>query len=121
MESTHHSAPQTPARLVTLIGPDREVFLQGRRAENSGQGIGAFAYYRRVVENQKNRIIAEIARVAKTVGSTPEIDCLFEAAMKETRFTQSLELVKAVIPQVLLIDGQNPLTPSFRVEQGTAR
>jgi hypothetical protein len=37
----------------------------GRRAENQGMGIGAFAYYRRVVENQKNRIIAEIKRVAE--------------------------------------------------------
>lgn len=77
--------PQTPARLISLIGLDREIFLQGRRAENRGMGIGAFAYYRRVVENQKNKIIAEIAKVAKLVGSTPETDALFAAAIKETR------------------------------------
>jgi hypothetical protein len=38
---------QAPARLVTLIGPDKEIFLQGGRAENRGIGIGAFAYYQR--------------------------------------------------------------------------
>jgi len=48
--------PPTPARVISLIGPDRELFLQGRRAENQGFGIGSFAYYRRVVENQKGRI-----------------------------------------------------------------
>lgn len=102
--------PPTPARLITLIGPDREAFLQGRRAENSGLGIGAFAYYRRVVENQKNRIIAEIARVARTLGSTPETDTLFESATRETQFSKSVEMVNDVIPQALMINGRNPLT-----------
>jgi hypothetical protein len=102
--------PPTPTRLISLIGEDREIFLQGRRAENRGMGIGAFAYYRRVVENQKNRLIAEIAKVSQVVGSTPEVDALFERAMKETRFSESIDMVKSVIPQTLLIRGQNPLT-----------
>jgi len=42
--------PHVPSRVITLIGPDREEFLLGRRAESLGLGIGAFAYYRRVVE-----------------------------------------------------------------------
>src|SRR5664279_2842473 len=60
--------PNTPSRVISLIGPDRDLFLKGRRAENHGLGIGAFAYYRRVVENQKNRIIDEIKRVAQRIG-----------------------------------------------------
>ena len=55
----------TPARLIKLIGPDRGLFLTGRRAENQGMGIGAFAYYRRVVENQKDRILEEITKVTE--------------------------------------------------------
>jgi hypothetical protein len=35
--------PPTPTKLITLIGPDREIFLKGRRCENQGLGIGAFA------------------------------------------------------------------------------
>lgn len=73
-------------------------------------GIGAFAYYRRVVENQKNRIIVEIAKVATILGSTPEIDALFAAAVTETQFSKSIEMVKDAIPQSLLIKGHNPLT-----------
>jgi hypothetical protein len=101
--------PPTPSRLITLIGPDRELFLQGRRAENRGLGIGAFAYYRRVVENQKNRIIGEIAKVAKQLGSSPETNALFLAAINETRFSESIAKVKDAIPQALLIGGHNPL------------
>jgi len=102
--------PQTPTRLIKLIGRDRETFLQGRRAEHRGLGIGAFAYYRRVVENQKNRIIEEIAKVAKLLGSTSETDAIFAAAINETRFAESVAMVKDFIPQVLMIGGHNPLT-----------
>ena len=58
--------PHVPSRVIMLIGPDRDLFLHGRTAENLGLGIGAFAYYRRVVENQKGRIIRELGKAAKT-------------------------------------------------------
>ena len=93
-----------------MIEADRELFLRGRRAENRGMGIGAFAYYRRVVENQRNQIIAKIAKVTKTLGSTPEIDQVFVAAMNEIQFAKSIEMVEKFIPQALLINGENPLT-----------
>jgi hypothetical protein len=94
---------------LRLVEPDRELFLQGRRAENRGLGIGAFAYYRRVVENQRNRILEQIARVAKVIGSTSEVDALFAAALKQYQFSKSVEMVKDLIPQALLINGENPL------------
>jgi len=103
--------PHTPPRVISLIGPDKELFLQGRRAESRGLGIGAFSYYRRVVENQKGRIIQEIAKVAKKLGAGPDVLKRFEAAAKETQFTKAIEEIKDGIPSVLLIDGQhNPLT-----------
>lgn len=76
--------PHTPARVITLIGPDRELFLKGRRAESRGLGIGAFSYYRRVVENQKSRIIEQIAKVAKKLGVKAEVTAEFEAAAQDT-------------------------------------
>jgi hypothetical protein len=102
--------PPTPARVITLIGPDREFFLSGRRAENHGFGIGAFAYYRRVVENQKGRIISQIGKVAQRLGASPEIVMKFEAAAVETQFSKAIEMVKSAIPSVLLVEGHNPLT-----------
>lgn len=103
--------PNTPARVITLIGGDRELFLQGRRAENRAMGIGAFAYYRRVVENQKTRIVGEIAEVAAKLGAKSDVLKEFEDAAKETQFSTAIEQIKHGIPDVLLIDGQhNPLT-----------
>jgi len=102
--------PPTPARLITLIGPDRTFFLLGRRAEIHGLGIGAFAYYRRVVENQKGRIIKEIARVAEKLGAAPEVLKDFEKAAGESQFKTAIDDIKDGLPSVLLIDNHNPLT-----------
>jgi len=102
--------PPTPARLIKLLGPDRETFLKGRRCENQGLGIGAFAYYRRVVENQKNRILDEIIKVSKKINTPLEAINILEQAKLEIQFSKSLALVKDSIPQILLINGRNPLT-----------
>ena len=101
--------PLSP-KLVKLIGPDRDLFLQGYRAENYGLGIGAYAYYRKVVENQKNRIIERIADVARRMGSSKETDNLFAAALKEHQFSTSVDKLRDFIPESLLIAGLNPLT-----------
>jgi hypothetical protein len=102
--------PPTPSRLISLIGPDRELFLKGRRCENQGLGIGAFVYYRRVVEDQKNRIIGEIIKVAETIGAPPEAISALKEAQQEQQFSNAIEKIKSAIPQRLLIDGQNPLS-----------
>jgi hypothetical protein len=102
--------PHVPSRVISLIREDRELFLAGRRAESQGMGIGAFAYYRRVVENQKIKIINEIIRVAQKIKAPPEAIKELETARDETRFTAAIESIKDAIPQVLLINGQNPLT-----------
>ena len=101
--------PPTPSRLIKLIGPDRDIFLQGRRCENQGIGIGAFVYYRRVVENQKNRILDEIIKVATKLNAAQDDITELENAKKEIQFSKSLSMVKKGIPQALLINGHNPL------------
>lgn len=102
--------PPTPARVITLIGPDRDEFLKGRRCENQGLGVGAFAYYRRVVENQKNRIFDEILRVSKHLSSDAQLFEDLERAKEETQFTKAVDTIKHALPQSLLVNGYNPLT-----------
>ncbi|HCC05152.1 TPA: hypothetical protein DEP58_02490 [Patescibacteria group bacterium] len=103
--------PPTPAKVVTLLGSEKDYYFKGRRSENQGLGIAAFAYYRRVVENQKNKIFDEIIRTVKKVDpSNKTLLEELEAAKKETQFTKAVESIKHAIPQALLIDGHNPLT-----------
>jgi len=101
--------PVTPSRLISLVGPDKELYLKGRRCENQGLGIGAFVYYRRVVENQKNRIIKEIIKVAKKENADEDLIKVLQSALNETQFSKAMEQAKNAIPESLLIDGRNPL------------
>jgi len=99
-----------PSRLLKIAGPDRDMFLKGKRAEGQGLGIGAFGYYRRVVERQKGRIIEQIKKVATRTGAQQEVLDLLDAARKETQFSKAIDLVKDAIPDQLRLKGHNPLT-----------
>ena len=106
--NSQHSA--TPSRLISLVGPDRDAFLKGRRSENQGLGIGAFAYYRRVVENQKVRLIDEIIRVAERTNAARTTIETLQAARDERQFSKAVELVRDSIPASLRIGSHSPLT-----------
>jgi hypothetical protein len=101
-----------PKRLFRVIGEaNREHFLQARRSIARGLGIGAYAYYRRIVENNKFQLVKAVLDVAKvTRASSDQIRRLEEAA-SETRFSKAIDLLRdaSAIPAVLLIDGHNPL------------
>jgi hypothetical protein len=104
---SHH----LPSRLRTLVGVDQEKLDKGLRSEARGLGIGAFAYYRQIVENQKDRIIDEIVKVASLRNPIPKslIHELTEARL-ETQFSSAVEKIKHAIPEALQIKGHNPLT-----------
>jgi hypothetical protein len=101
--------PPTPPKVISLIRDEREYYTKGRRSENQGLGIAAFAYYRRVVENQKDRVFAEVIRASKKVGAPEAMIAELEGARKETQFHKAIESIKLGVPQALLIDGHNPL------------
>lgn len=101
--------PPLPSKLIELIRPEWDYFLKGRRTENQGLGIGAFAYYRRVIEGQKNRILDEIIKAAEKLNATPELIKELTYAKNETQFTKALEGVRSSLPDQLQISGENPL------------
>lgn len=104
--------PPVPNRLLRLLedSGDKELFLKGRQCENQGLGVGAFSYYRRVVENKKAALISEIIKVAETINAPKETMDALSAAREDNQFKSSVELIKDAIPESLLINGHNPMT-----------
>lgn len=100
-----------PNRLLRLLDEegDKDLFLKGRQCENQGLGVGAFSYYRRVVENKKVTLIKEIRKVADIVNAPKETKDALDAAMTEHSFKGSLDKIKGAIPESLLINGHNPM------------
>lgn len=102
--------PPNPPGLISLLRQNKELYLKGRRAENQAMGIAAYAYYRRIIEAQKNQIFDAIIRVCKAYSAKPEIIAELEAAKNERQFVKAIGVVKHGLPEVLFIDGHNPLT-----------
>ncbi len=86
-------------------------FERGYRSETAGLGIGAFAYYRRFVESHKNKIIAEIRKVAVAQGAKQDVLDTLDRAAKSNSFENAVKTVKDAIPDSLRHSGgHNPLT-----------
>lgn len=102
-----------PKRLFQVIGEtNREYFLQARRAIARGLGIGAYGYYRRIVENAKFELVNSVLEVARATNALPAQIELLKKAQLETQFSKAIEMLRDVsaIPAVLLIEGHNPLS-----------
>lgn len=100
---------QLSAKFMAFLGPYKELFIQGNRAENAGFGFGAFAYYRRVVEYLKPFVIDEIAKISRASGANEQMMLQFEKAARTGDFRQAVAEVGEYVPHTLMIQGQNPL------------
>lgn len=94
-----------------VLDDEIRFFERGYRAETSGLGIGAFAYYRRFVESHKDKIIAEIRKVAVAQGAKQDVLDTLDKAVKMNSFENAVKTVKDAIPDSLRhTGGHNPLT-----------
>lgn len=99
-----------PEKLEALTGGDLELFRKGLKCESDGNGIAAFSYYRRVVENARDRIIDEIVKACRSTGESEELIKKIESQKGKFQFKNSVDSIKDLIPRSFYIEGHNPLT-----------
>jgi hypothetical protein len=100
--------PPLPARVLRLVQPDKDLLVQGWRAERQGLGIGAFAYYRRVVERQKDRLFDEVIRVARKKSADAVLIGDLERAKTAPSFERAIEEIEPAVPESLMLGHHNP-------------
>ena len=86
---------------------DREMLLKGNELEELGFGIGAFVYYRRVVENQRTTLIDLLISVMKQENIASETISEVEKCKGLVSFSASIDAIKDMIPRSLYISGHN--------------
>jgi len=97
-------------RVQNLLGNENwQLFLKGRSAENAGLGIGAFIYYRRVVDNLWTELLEKAIEVAKITKFPSESIQVLETALQTKQFSKAVDMIGDGIPDVLKIDGHNPI------------
>jgi len=105
-----HRIEKLPTKLISLFGSEKELLIKGKNCESQGFGLGALTYYRRIVENQRNKLYDSIIKTIKNLGDYDSEIAKIEKAKNETQFTKSIDLVRSLIPKELYIEGYNPLT-----------
>ena len=91
-----------------LLGEHSNYYSRGLVCESQGYGIGAFGYYRRIVEEVIDSLLDEIADLL-----TEEDLSKYQDALKKTKETivtqEKIDLVKDLLPPILRPSGMNPL------------
>ncbi|WP_333003067.1 hypothetical protein [Vibrio coralliilyticus] len=99
-----------PPQALKLIGSERDLFFKGNNCENMGLGIGAFSYYRRVIDAKKDKIFDQIIKVLELREGNEDLIAELNQAKQETQFTNAVDKIKKALPDSLNINGHNPLT-----------
>ncbi len=94
--------------LKKLLGDQTDLYQKALILESQSYGIGAFAYYRRIVEEQITKLVEDIEVLI------PESDkAAYQEAVERVRETHiasdKIELVKDLLPSSLKPNNINPL------------
>jgi hypothetical protein len=95
--------------LRSKLGPYVELYKKGRICESQGYGIGAYAYYRRIVELVIDTLLDDVPNLL-----SDEEKKEYAIALVKTKSTQvaqeKIALVKDLLPPILRPNGVNPLS-----------
>lgn len=96
--------------LANLLGVYSELYKKGLTCESEGYGIGAYAYYRRIVEGIIDKLLDSIAELIES-DENKEIYTVALASTKNAKdASHKIELVKDLLPVSLTPNGLNPLS-----------
>ncbi|HEC38108.1 MAG TPA: hypothetical protein ENI29_07720 [bacterium] len=94
--------------LIKLLGEYSENYKKGKTCESQSYGIGAFAYYRRIVED----IIGELLEIIQDLMIGEELEKyqeVLEKVRNTKNSTKKIALVKDLLPPILKTEQFNPL------------
>lgn len=84
------------------------LYIKGVTSESQGYGIGADAYYRRIVEKVIQKLLDDITEIVDESQSI-EFKQAVEEAKKQKHASEKIRLVKDILPSMLRPGGMNPL------------
>jgi hypothetical protein len=92
-----------------LLGGHSQYFRRGLICESQGYGIGAFGYYRRIVEEVIDGLLDEVSELL-----ADDDLAAYQTALAKTKLTnvtqEKIDIVKDLLPPILRPNGMNPLS-----------
>ncbi|MFZ0246437.1 hypothetical protein [Candidatus Binatus sp.] len=105
--------------LKKALGEKLALYRRGKTLRHHGYGLGAVAYFRRIVEETTDQLVTLVEQAVKESGlSDEDIKENLEAiarARKAPRFEDKVNLAADALPKRLLVGGTNPLKSLFKL------
>ena len=97
-----------PALEKALTPEDRELYRKALMNMSAGYGLGALAYFQRIVENETTRLLDVVAELARDEEDAEKLEAL-ELAKKGHNADERLRLAAEATPASLRVGGVNPI------------
>ena len=101
--------PLIPADILKELGEDADLYQKALRNMAEGYGIGACAYFRRLIEKYITPLLQLLLEIKKEEGATDLELQKIEAAIKGKEFSTKTEFAADIAPESIKIQGMNPL------------
>jgi len=95
--------------LEKFFEEDAENYEKAVMCLANGYGIGAFAYFRRIIEDGVDQLLNMLEDDAKATGSGAEILNAISELHKASPMADKIEIANKAVPPHLLVNGINPL------------
>jgi hypothetical protein len=97
-------------KAAKALGTHLNDFKKGKINESQGYGIGAFAYYRRIVEVLINDLLHDMVICISNEDDQHEFRRRLEKVKNDIRADVRIEAVKDLVPAILRPENINPLS-----------
>ena len=104
---TSISSTYKARNLDEMLGDEQNLYRKGYECEKMGFGIGAFVYYRRIIENNINNLL-EMSKQLLLLRNEDVSD--IDKAISITRMTDKITAASKTIPGIIKMKRDNPLT-----------
>jgi hypothetical protein len=101
---------QLEPELARLLGERADTYRNGLVCESQSYGIGAFAYYRRVVELIIDDLVTAIGELARRDQASPELEAQLAKIRASHQADEKIRIAKELLPASLRPEGFNPLS-----------
>lgn len=106
--------PRANKVLEKFFGDDLEAYRKGAACLEHGYGVGAFAYFRQIVEGHIQSLLDLVQQEAIAMGQSEVLAALADLR-KDTPMKQRIDLANLALPPQLKPNGLNPLGRIYAV------
>jgi len=96
-------------KMQSMLGVSSALYKKGLVSESQNYGIGAYAYYRRIVEDIIGTLLVSISELIENEKDKVKYTAALEQTKKEKNAEDKIKLIKDLLPVSLRPDDINPL------------